>query len=356
MSESPKVSFHERHQDELDSSAHEIARGYQPEFVAKGSDHFVYRSADHPKVVIKVKSYSFSHGLPWYETHEGDAEAFIADPEIQERIREQIELEKKGYAVLQEYFGREHVLPSRHAVIKVPLTASIREQYPLEAARIPEETYVVSLIQQQVPEIRDGSALSLTAWYANEQSSAYGEEMIRALFPRASETRTPTEVLESFPPGKVRDILRTMPETHAAIIDFVKRACRYSQETGKVLDVAGHDNVVLCQREDQWEYLLVDALSPVLRKNWLDSLRENLKAYVSDPDSFDAERIVQEMGNVINSTNYVRFVNSLSEFFNLDERIDYFSSDISPESFNQVRRALRQFQQAWKVRKRSGEQ
>jgi hypothetical protein len=261
----------------------------------------------------------------------------LRDTKFMGSLDGQIESSKQGFKLLALHFGSTHVPKSRFIKLKVPLLPSLKERLaPGIEDRMPEEVFVRALVQERIEEFEDGEVRSLSGFYANEPSEVFVERTLDHVFPGRQSH------------AEVHPYVREHPEERAQLIDFTQCAIRYSEDTGKILDVGGAGNIIMRKKDGATDYLLVDAMFPITWQNWLDRAHDNFLAYLRSPDAFELKR---QFINIINSTNYVRFVNHLADSLDIPERLDYFS-DIDAEKQEGLKGLLKESLAAWHERRK----
>lgn len=260
--------------DLLNAADNKLVKKYRPKFLAKGGEHIIYEIPGHPESVVKVETWSLKkiqeenvrRGLP------PDA----MDPEMLLKTQEYLDLQRGRHKKLTEHFGREHVLPLKQYLLKVPVTEKFVRQahqgYAPKDAEQVKEAWAVVRVQKRAPEFEDPEHMSITAGYAESKVMGGDREIMKqyervraALVLGDPKARYSTQDFHAMLPPKTAQMLRQAkkdPGLGAALRDFVGRAMDYAEDTGEILDLAGSENVTLFQEEGTWRYRLVDALYP----------------------------------------------------------------------------------------------
>lgn len=321
--------------EELKLSEHDIAT-FKPKYVGEGEEHAVFAIPEHPDVVVKVNTDSLASSIEWHKEHGGTIDDFHLDTDFQSQVEHRLESSRKGLALLRTYFGKEHVPKSRYTKLRIPLLPSLSKRYGIEdTASMPSEIEVNALIQERIPEFESGEFHSLKRFHKGESETDFVNTTFDGVFP------APGSFKEDHP------YVLAHPDEREAIIDFIQSAIRYSEDTGKILDVGGSGNVILRKINGAWDYVLVDAMFPVTWQNWLDRAKDNFESYLKKPESFD---ISKQEANIINSTNYVCFINHMAHSLGLPERLDYFS-DIPESEREKLKGLFEKSLVAWRARK-----
>jgi hypothetical protein len=315
---------------------HEAVEKYEPTFIARGGDHLVYEAKGHPDTVIKASTFKIKDIL------EENEEKGLAPDALTEDTRAALEKEVFGknaqIRLFREYFGTEHTLSERRYLMQVPISPEIIEEIfkddhrkreaPLgiEAVR---DMWTAAVIQKKAPEIADPNHLGLYFGNFLEERRIQPEptdyEKLNDAF-LGKDTITP-EDLELF--------FRTQdnPKTHAladllakaeqdpklkiAIADFIRKSIRFAKETGNILALAGEDNVVLSEKDGEWNYLLVDAI-PLYNEPIYSEAKE-AKVRVENEE----ELLGNDIAFIVRAKNFVRTMNGLAAALGIEDRIAF---------------------------------
>lgn len=309
----------------------EIVKKYQPKFLARGGEHMVYEIPGHLDVVAKIDINSLRKLLEYRvkNRERGEAPDSIAEAD-RVKIDEQLRVKRARYEKMREIFGRERVLPERAFFMKVPITDDICEA--IFEGRVPNsvkadaatETWAVVKIQRTAPELKNTERFGIVGGYVEQlepDPDAY-RRITAALVENDKNAHFTTEEFRELQGSPLKELLEKAEIDVALrnlLTDFVRRAIRYTNETGELLDLAGFDNVPLWREPDgAWNYRLVDALYPgYVNGGKLELSREALRRAVAGEKLEDEHRYP-----LLNAVNYVRLVNGLAAYLGEVERIE----------------------------------
>lgn len=312
--------------DLLKATDNELVKKYQPKFLAKGGEHIIYEIPGHPDVVVKVEAsvmariqrYNAERGRPLDEM----------DPEVLPHVQAFVKENQERYARLRRFFGPEHVLGMKQALVKIPVTGAIMDtlhREPLPGSSDAKEAWAIVRVQKRAPEFDDPERGSVVAGYAELKKP---EPETYARVTRALAEGDPSA---SFSQGDFRSLLpgdfarllaraETDQGLAASLKEFVEKTMTYVGETGEILDLAGKDNVTVFKKDGRWNYRLVDALYPTgtnpARKRMLDAAKAAVRKAASGSDLDEGEKNV-----VFNVINFVRDINGMAGQLGVDRRI-----------------------------------
>lgn len=303
----------------------ELIQKYQPRFLARGGDHLVYEVEDHPDIVLKASTYRIKDIL---STNLDEA----AERELEQEVYE----ENERVRLLRLFFGADHTIPERRYLMKVPITMDLLEavfENDWKGRKPPEapldEVWTVVIVQRKVEEISDTNHLSLNFGnFVEERQPPISADKYKKLNDTfvlgrsSSETDGIPSALEG-QDGSTRHNLDNViekakndPELKKKLEEFVRATIDYAQETGNILALAGEDNVILFQKDGQWNYLLVDAI-PVHSEPVFALSKKTLEKVMANEPIDNHERNL-----LMKTLNFVRTVNGLAEFLGIDDRLD----------------------------------
>lgn len=296
------------HNEELIASDHELITNYRPEFIANGNEHFVYSIPDHPDIVVKVNKFSILANIDWCKINEASLEDYMNNSEVNETVEGRIKESNEGLSMLKKYFGKERLPDSRYVKIKVPVFPSMLRGTNLEGDETLSEAYAVALVQSKIDGFEEKE--SLHTWYAKSESAdEYLRNTLSCLFP---------EEENIYPNHNTAQENQEYESRTEAVRDFVIKAIKYSNETGKILDLAGQGNVLLQDKDGKHDYMLVDALFPATWEDSLDEIRSDFIKYINNSDEFSVNNRSQR---ILLTLNYVRYINEIAESVGVLDRI-----------------------------------
>ncbi len=355
-----RSSLPERIQLELDkaSGMSPVLGRYLPEYAGSGSEHMVFNVQDHPKVVVKVNRESLG-------SRPADLKSAMA-LEIKRNRKQQQEFEV--------YFP-DSVLAERPTYFKLPVTAELIK-IGLKNQRtgtdvLPEgliSTWAMGIIQERAPDaaFADEHSHSLNFRYLEKSSDLENSpDLTPASYARWNadlldeQAELGPEYLRSL--GKEQAVLvESMehdPTLRVGVREFIDRAIEYTEQTKKILDLAGNNNVVIFNDQadhGDWRVLLLDAKYPVTPRE--------VKLEADDPDDFldkqgvklwqQADGLLnkfqaswrlspEECSTLRNVLNYARYVNALAACTGTQRRLHFIGlvGDKSQALFPQLERS-----------------
>lgn len=306
--------------------------------MGKGGEHVVFEDVRFPNYVLKV---DFIESLPVLYAYARGEEAL--EKEVG-RLREKAASHGLRLARLQSYFPVGSVPLELVAVKNVPLNedvvkALLRDRN-IEVPQhlvVPKNMDVLCTLQHKI-NVDKKACVDVYSSYAELNRTILLEfylEGHRLL--AAPDAVGPVDyaarrkiILYMYPSLRLAlERMDTDPDIKGALGDYVRRAMRYSVDTGEIIDMAGGGNVLLHKDDDgQWSPFLMDALSPPELN--LDLVRQ-AAAMIKHGQGMD----VRTRANALNVINYVRFANALAILSDVPERLDVQGmTDITPEMWH----------------------
>ncbi|PIR63208.1 MAG: hypothetical protein CO156_04395 [Candidatus Pacebacteria bacterium CG_4_9_14_3_um_filter_40_12] len=309
---------------------------YQPKLEGYGGRQVVFSFPDHPNIVGKVEMKPLLQAVEVAVTG-GDEAELRAQFESDKRDREQ------QLAVLQNYFGSEHVLKQTFSVIKIPVNAdilaSVQKIIGDGSERVSqlqsfEGEYVWSSIsfQEKADVVHNPSKITLTAGLAELRpvvtpmyQSAYDRVTRASLYNLNEQGTVQVADLEKIHPflSKLLESIKNDEELRTVVAEFVTRAIKYTNETGTIVDIIGQDNVVFFRDESNaWDYKLIDALydQPISAvSNSITRIAEQEQVTLS----------LAEDASLRNTLNSIRVINALANILNISARITALPTALS---------------------------
>ena len=332
----PHLSFEsvEKSQAELEGEAydlsaaidHPMVKRYEPKFLALGGEHIVYEIPEHPDVVVKVEAETMRK-IQRNNTEKGLPVAAM-DPELLPSVQKFLSEGRRRHRRLVDYFGREHVLGLKQELVQVPVTSALLTELhggtPPDGAREAKDAWAVVRVQKRAPEFSDPERQTVVAGYAEFREpdpETYGRITAALVEGNTDAHFTSKEFAEIFP-GLMQDLLAKIDGDKGLqemLKDFVRRTAKYTSETGEILDLAGRDNVTVFKKDGEWKYRLVDALYPGgSRRNMIE-----VAGTAADKSARGESLDEGEKNVLLNTINFVRTMNGLSERLGMKERISF---------------------------------
>lgn len=318
----------------------ELISHYQPTFLARGGDHLVYEVLDHPDVVIKASTYNIKDILTKNAELQIPLDTISQDQK--EELEGEVSIKTEQIKELRKYFGNNHTLSERRYLMKVPITKDLLDEVfkaDYKGREIPADIESVSdawttvVVQQKTEQINNPEHLGLyfggfleqrkdfvdcdEGEYKdiNDQLVCNNEPMNLELFFKLQDNPKSHSLIDLISKAE-KDL-----ELRDILIELINKIIGFADETGNILALAGKDNVILYQKNDQWNYLLVDALSmhdePVF-STAKDSLVRYFKGEILDD---------HEKSLMMKAMNFVRTVNGLATILGIDKKLDLLSDE-----------------------------
>lgn len=318
---------------ELTEIAQEADASHKVDFIGKGGEHLVYGVKGHPDVVAKVNWHSI--------------DVFIADnmengqpldhyPEhLFQKSKDYLKVINERYSDLRKHFGLRHTLTQRMAVVKIPVTEEIASQrLTQEQAKVMNSCWALVTIQRRYKGLEQGQHFDLTAPYAENDVTVSEEEYEKLTKSLLSGTVDPSEFdkeifFRLFPSKGIEgfiELTKTDPELLQTLVDFVRKAIKYSSETNLPLDLVGSDNVVLFKDVDGWNYKLLDALYPGNEPDLIGSVKRSFLKSSKGEELDD-----NELNRIYNTIHYARLVNGLAVLLEIPDRLQILPETVSVE-------------------------
>jgi hypothetical protein len=322
---------------------HELVEHYKPTFFARGGDHLVYTVDDHPDVVIKASSFKIKDILS--ENIERGNSPDALTEEQRESLEQEIAEKNAQIRQLREYFGRDHTLPERRCLMKVPITKTLLDEIfvgdwknrktPTAAEQV-SELWSTVIVQKRAEEIDDPNHLSFHFGSFLEERPPLDPEEYNKLndvfISLKKEDPALAEQLFSLQDNPETHNLtaaieraKTDPQLAQVLQELVQKMIGYAQDTGNILAMAGEDNIILHNREGQWNYLLVDAL-PVHNEPVFHEAQNIVRKYANSEILTKYEKTL-----LMKAMNFVRVTNGLAEKLGMEDRLHLLPDDIAED-------------------------
>ncbi len=297
--------------------------------LSKGGENIVLESsgAKHKGTVYK---FNFLNSWPVLIASSMGQEAFDAAVSAMKEKQSTREADNKE---LRQYFGDTAVIPQRSFVWNVPvsfdLAKSLMPKQKLHAVGAAESIPVWVTMQRKM-DLRSDDVLSVTGYYPEDQynrppgekptisDEAYdlAHEILIGHEPFGTMDHEKMDAIVAMYPdlGTLNMMCHESPAFRDRLADLTSRLISYAKETGKVLDLAGDNNLLLERKEKGWKTILLDVLPGIDIK--FDDILPVLEKYkTADGPSR------MRLGYALNVLNTVRFSNALAEISGVKERI-----------------------------------
>lgn len=314
---------------------------YRPTFIGSGGNSIVYTIEGHPDIVAKLNFNELlaDHEKAHIESHQPASDTL--DTTIINELQKSFASEQQRNAALKKYFGKEHMVPARSYIVKLPISARILQQLyynDMEASALDDvsEVWTVVNIQKKVAAIAEGSHLSMESGYAelndeNELLAHVDTTLYKTVTQNMLHPNTQpvidVDVVKQFLKTQHPTITRLLEESehdkHIQDIcrEIVRKAITYTKETGEILDLFGPDNLVISNNQNIIEYVLPDVV--FFTDNMVAETQSSIRTLIEK-----GEISFEDTLNILNGVNYVRFINSLSHILGLHNYIELLPQDI----------------------------
>ncbi|MBD3281167.1 hypothetical protein GF391_00280 [Candidatus Uhrbacteria bacterium] len=305
---------------------------YEPRLIGRGAEHLVFKFEDpkHPDTVYKIN----------YRETANLMSAEQDGPEAYERARQRLdnEIQKRAERLkeLRAYLGSQAIPVQKYMIRELPVNidviARLAPHLPVDPANLPEKVTAWVTVQRKVDAPLD-KIVSMHGHYPEVRLDA-NREGHRRLYqgvneialnqPLSGDTPDDEELQKDWVchmyPSLVS--IRSRAERDARFNKKLKQSVadliNYTQETGRTLDVAGKDNLVMLQgKNNEWQLKLMD---PLLNEDMrIDAIKTAISKLAQDKPLKPTLAI-----QVLNTLNAVRFINCLALIADIPERIHLF--------------------------------
>jgi hypothetical protein len=308
---------------------------YKPELIGVGGLQLVYQLPDFPDNVIKVGGFEVLAAI------EAGYDTYLSAKDLEEKV----ETENARIKNLSAYFGADHVLDQSHHLLKVPINRRIVSEIFKSFSRglniDPGVTdfsgnYIWSVVtvQQKCRELSDPKRLSVVAGYAEKRlthpsyfRNVYGKVTSESVFNLNSMNSInfmDLTAVQTYLAFLVEEVSENEGLRHA-LQDFTRRAIKYTNKTGEILDLAGSDNIIVVRdAQGNWNYKITDGLFPSRGRAMVRQAGE----YLSLVANGNSGRL--DKGDILvlmNTLNYTRTVNGFANIWGIKERINIVPGD-----------------------------
>lgn len=299
-----------------------------PTPLGKGGEHLVFEFQDRKnnQIVYKVNYRNTLDVISAARKNNTKEVRRIVDHMRSHSAKREHELNK-----LREYFGFDSVPVQYSKIVELPVTSKIIfELSPREITEgLPESLPAQVIVQRRVDLPPD--AVSINGYYPEADVKALkgvkryeAEERLdaahRILIEPYSEDLSPVQrklILDVYP--ELGEAIKAADKDLAfrqELENFVRNLIHYVTETGKALDLAGHNNVVITKISKKWKLKLLDALlGDDLSLTRLGPMIERLNSG-KELSRYDALFAV-------NLLNTIRVTNALAGLLDMPERIEF---------------------------------
>lgn len=315
-----------------------------PQVVGLGGEHLVFAFEDprHKDVRYKI---NFVESLSYPRkdfTKQEDRDKAIKE------LTKEISDRRERLAFLREHFGF-HAVPAEVTMVReLPVNRAVmhkhRPGYLRPKDAVPETVPALVTVQRGI-ELDPKQTVSVTGYYpespkgplatghVSEEEYAYAHQLL---------INDPSVRSEGEPGEEERkkefDVIRRMyPEIwemrrhkddesfRAALKAAAAQFIAFTNKTGLMLDLAGHNNVVLTKKGDEWELKLLDVIPPD-KEVTMEQLEE-----VAEKLFYEEDVSPQDQGvDALNALNTIRFANALAIIAEIPDRV------LVPEIIQQV--------------------
>lgn len=323
----------------LDEAIHPLLVAYPTSYLAKGGEHFVF-NVGKKKVPEQMRDIVVKGNIQYArKLQERGANDFENMEELPVALKEEmlgsIKKDRKKYEQFRSYFGESNVSPQRKYLMRVPVSKEMATEVFPRAGLVPHEVWTLVTVQKRAEELGPEYAtrrFDIGARYAEigprVTPEAYAESSAHLFAgePRDRRMEEGTEIMEEIEPRNARllRIASREPGLKEQLVDFIRKAIEYTEDTGEILDLIGKDNVtfVYDMKPDGskiWRYKITDGFFA-----WPNSKRlKNAEAAVSEM-MIDGEMPDASVSDFMNAANYVRAINSMAEQLGIPERLGTF--------------------------------
>ncbi len=302
--------------------------------IGKGGEHIVFEDLRFPNYILKV---DFIESLAvLYAQSRGEDEIAKSVNTIKTKATDHSARIKR----LQSYFLPGQVPTEIVCVKEIPISAKVvkavlrdRNIEIPKNLKIPKFLSVLCTLQHKITLPEKDKRIDLYSSYAelnrtiSLENYAEGHRLLataRSIGPVNPEARA--KIIQNIYPSlkQIIELSKKDESFQAALIDYIKRAMRYSVDTNEIIDMAGGGNVMFFKNElNAWSAFLMDALSP-------PELNFDLIRKASLMIKHDQPIDVRTKANTLNVINYIRFANALSMISGLSMRLEVPGMDSIP--------------------------
>ena len=305
--------------------------------IGKGGEHVVFEDIRYPNYIVKI---DFIESLPvLYAVAQGQGPLQKAVAELKDKAK----IHSCRLRELQSYFPSGSVPLEIVAVKNIPLRTDVvlalmhdRNLQVPKKLIVPPSLPLLCTIQRRIILPKDkidiyssyselNRTISLDYYAAGHRLLAGAE----AIGPADREARN--KIIRYIYPslGSLMKKLVDDPNFMRALADYIRRAMRYTLDTGEIIDMAGGGNVMFFKNDDgYWQPFLMDVLSPPELNVELIHQTALLIKHGQDVD-------IHTKANTLNVLNYIRFANALAILSNITDRLEVRGmSDITPEQWH----------------------
>jgi hypothetical protein len=307
---------------ELDKVEHELVSKYQPKFLTKGGEHIVYEIAGHPDVVVKVSTGPLKRIIDWNIEHHLPTD--LLPKEIELLACEYLAKERARYQKVKGYFGSEHVPSQKEFILKIPITEGILNAlYEGKSPAEVSEVWGVVMVQKRVEALADPKHLAIVGGYSEHgevPEDVYAIATEHLVFAKNPQEKIEKDLfLKIQSPNELKALLEMAERDtnlKAVLKELIEKIISYTEDTGEIFDLVGQDNIVLSQKNGEWDYVLVDTRYPGESK-MVDEAKVVLLKLSSGSEIDGHEKNI-----LLNIFNFVRTVNGLAEQVGAQNRLN----------------------------------
>jgi hypothetical protein len=342
----------------LDKIIHPLLVKYPTSYLAQGGEHLVFdvgkrKVPEQMRDVVVKANIHYARMLQElgaeYSENTEELPNFVRDD-----MEDSIKLDREKYERFRSYFGANNVSPQRKFLMRVPVSKDIGRVVFPDMDMPPEEAWTVVTVQKRAKELGPEYATrrhDIGTTYAERKPrvtpEAYAETSARLFSgePKGKRRENGVETMEEIVPRNARllSLAEREPGLKAQVIDFVRKAIKYSQDTGEIVDMIGRNNIAF-----------VYDTKPDGSRVWRYKITDGFCAHPSDMGIRNAEYAVSDLVDegktteerlvcFMNVANYVRAINAMAEQLGIRERLRVFTGlpkDTYKKMIIEVRRVM----------------
>lgn len=302
--------------------------------IGKGGEHIVFEDIRFPNYILKV---DFIESLSvLYAQSRGEEEILKAVQNIKTKAADH----SARIKYLQSFFAPGQVPTEIVCVKEIPLTVKVvkavlrdRNIEIPKNLKVPKSMPVLCTLQHKITLPKKDKRIDVYSSYAelnrtiSLENYAEGHRLLKTAHAIGPvESRAREKIITNIYPSlnAIITMVKKDDGFKTALMDYIKRAMRYSVKSNEIIDMAGGGNVMFVKNENNiWSPFLMDALSP--KELNFDLIRKSALMIKHD-QPID----VRTKANALNVLNYIRFANALAMISGLSTRLEVPGMDEIP--------------------------